>query len=417
MLSAETIKIIKSITPAVAANAETITRKPSRGNHHAETITRNFYERMFREDPKIRSFFNQAHQHSGGQQNALAGAICAYFTHIDNLDAIRPAVELIAQKHCSLGVKAEHYPIIGKHLLRAIKDVMGDAADQKVMDAVAEAYQFLAHVCIGREQTVYDEQKAAKGGWNGFLSFVVERKVSESDVVTSFYLRPLDDRPLPTFKPGQYVTVSIEHPTTPTSPRNYSLSDRPETGHYRISVKRETATSDGAPDGLISTYLHDAVQENDCLQIGPPCGSFTIDSVEDGHPIVMLAGGIGVTPLLSMAKTLVHQDVKSSLHFVHAVRNSSVHAFGKEVRALQVERDNVQTHIFYDQPLSNDVAQGRCDLAGVIDVDWLRKNTPYARADFYFCGPAPFMQSVSASLQELGVDAERIHFEFFGPLQ
>ncbi|MCP4192520.1 MAG: NO-inducible flavohemoprotein [Planctomycetaceae bacterium] len=403
MLTPQTIEIIKSITPAVEANAE--------------PITRNFYQRMFEANPEVQSFFNQAHQHSGGQQNALAGAICAYFSHIDNLDVLRPAIELIAQKHCSLGVKAGHYPIVGKHLLSAIKDVMGDAANKEIMDAVAEAYQFLAHICAGREQTIYEEQKSAKGGWNGYRTFIVDRKVSENDVVASFYLRPLDEGPLPPFKPGQYITVSIEHPTTPTSPRNYSLSDRPDLGHYRISVKREVAMSDDVPDGLISTFLHDVVQQNDCIQVGPPCGEFTIDSVEDGRPIVLLAGGIGVTPLLSMAKTLVYQEVKSEIHFVQAARNSSVHTFADEVRGLSDNRDNVHTQIFYEQPLDDDVAQGNCDHVGVIDTNWIRTAIPWSEADFYFCGPHPFMQSVYASLRELGVDTSRIHFETFGPLR
>jgi len=403
MLTPQTIEIVKAITPAVAANAE--------------IITRNFYQRMFKANPEVQSFFNQAHQHSGGQQNALAGAICAYFRHIDNLDALRPAIELIAQKHCSLGVKAGHYPIVGKHLLAAIKDVMGDAASKEIMDAVAEAYQFLAHICVGREQSIYEEQKSATGGWNDYRTFIVERKVPENDVITSFYLRPLDEGPLPTFKPGQYITVSIEHPATPTSPRNYSLSDRPDLGHYRISVKREVAVSHDVPSGLISNFLHDVVQQNDCIQVGPPCGEFTIDSVEDGRPIVMLAGGIGVTPLLSMAKTLVYQDVKSDIHFVQAARHSSVHTFADEVRGLNANRDNVHTQIFYDQPLDDDVAQGKCDHVGVIDTNWIRTATPWSEADFYFCGPRPFMQNVYASLQELGVDALRIHFETFGPLQ
>ena len=404
MLSELSIEIIRAVAPAVAANAE--------------LITHNFYERLFRENPEFRPFFNQTHQQSGSQPGALAEAVCAYFTHIDHLEILRPAVELIAQKHCSLGVKPEQYPTIAKHLLRAIKDVMGDDADQKVMDAVAESLQFLAHALIGREQTIYEEQKAPKGGWNGYQAFIVERKVPESDIVTSFYLRPLDqDRPLPIFKPGQYITVSIEHPTTPTSPRNYSLSDRPDVGHYRISVKRERASVDNAPDGLISTYLHDVVEQNDCLQIGPPCGDFTIDSVESGRPIVMLAGGIGVTPLLSMAKALVHQEVKSPIQFVQAARNSNVHAFADEVRALQANRDSVQTHVVYDQPLEDDAASGRCDEVGVIDLDWLRDNTPHSIADFYVCGPKPFMHNVAASLRELGVEEDRSHFEFFGPMQ
>src|SRR6187397_2054432 len=114
MLQPKTIEIIKAITPLVAANAETITRR--------------FYQLMFEGDPQVKAFFNQAHQHSGGQQRALAGAICAYFANIDNLAALGPAVELIAQKHCSLAIQPEHYPIVGKHLLVAIKDVLGEAA-------------------------------------------------------------------------------------------------------------------------------------------------------------------------------------------------------------------------------------------------------------------------------------------------
>src|SRR6056297_3290549 len=138
MLSEKTIAIVKEITPVVAANAE--------------VITRCFYQRMFTGNPEVKAFFNQAHQHSGGQQRALAGAICAYFTHIDDLEALGPAVELIAQKHCSLGVQPEHYPIVGKHLIDAIKDVMGEGATDEIIAAVAEAYGVLAEVCTDREQ-------------------------------------------------------------------------------------------------------------------------------------------------------------------------------------------------------------------------------------------------------------------------
>ena len=403
MLSSQTIEIVRAAAPGVAANAQ--------------AITRNFYIRMFRDNPEVRPFFNQAHQRSGAQQDALANAICAYFAHIEDLESLRPAIEVIAQKHCSLGVQPEHYPIVGKHLLAAMKEVMADAATEEVMRAIADSYEFLAHIFVGREQSIYEEQKAVDAGWSGYRTFIVERKVPECNVITSFYLRRLDERRLPTFKPGQYITVSIGHPATPTSPRNYSLSDRPDVGYFRISVKRESGTSEGVPDGLISTYLHDVVQQHDCIQVGPPCGEFTIEAVEDGRPIVMLAGGIGVTPLLSMAKTLVHQNVNSPIHFAQAVRNSTVHAFGKEVRGLKSNRDNVETQILYDQPMDDDVAQGRCDQVGVIDADWLRRKTPWSDADFYFCGPKPFMQNIYSSLRKLGVDTSRLHYEFFGPSQ
>ncbi|MGV3485786.1 MAG: NO-inducible flavohemoprotein [Planctomycetaceae bacterium] len=403
MLDAQTIRIIKDITPAVAANAETITRR--------------FYERMFAGNPEVKAFFNQSHQHSGGQQKALAGAICAYFAHIDQLEVLLPAVELIAQKHCSLGIQPEHYPIVGKHLLAAIKDVMGDGATDEIIDAVAQAYQVLADVCIGREAAIYQEQLLADGGWNGYRSFVVDRKVRESDLVTSFYLRPADGQPLPTYLPGQYITVRVDHPTTPTSPRNYSLSDRPGQGHYRISVKREAAPCAHAPAGLISSHLHDSVHVGDTLELGPPCGEFTLIPEQASRPLVFLAGGIGVTPLLSMAKSLVAAKSETPIYFLQAARNSRVHAFAEELQELAREGARVSTYVVYDNPLDDDLESGKCDAHGVITSERLREWTPVDDAMFYICGPKPFMASVRSDLDALGVDESRVRYEFFGPKQ
>src|SRR5690606_5129246 len=171
------------------------------------------------------------------------------------------------------------------------------------------------------EAEIYREQQLKQGGWNGYRRFVVDRKVPESDIVTSFYLKPADGEPLPDYLPGQYITVRIDHPHTPTSPRNYSLSDRPGTGYYRISVKREPAPHDEAPAGLISNHLHDSIQAGNELEIGPPCGEFTLDpAAANGRPIVFLAGGIGVTPLLSMAKSLQHVGATTPVRFVQAAR-------------------------------------------------------------------------------------------------
>jgi nitric oxide dioxygenase len=404
MLSMKTVQIIKEITPAVAANAETITRR--------------FYERMFEGNPEVRVFFNSAHQHSGGQQRALAGAICAYLTNIDNLEILTPAIELIAQKHCSLGIKAEHYPIVGKHLLDAIKDVMGDGATDEVIGAVAEAYGLLSDVCISREAQIYDAQTSAPGGWTGYRKFVVDQKTLESEVVTSFYLKPIDGQPIPDYLPGQYITVKVGHPTTPTSPRNYSLSDQPGTGYYRISVKRETSTVKGAPDGLISNYLHDQVNVGDTIDVGPPCGEFTIDpSTKADRPIVFLAGGIGVTPLLSIAKSLVGKKSKIPIYFLQAAKNSCVHALGSEVRSLSANSGSVQTLILYDAPLADDLQSGKCDVEGLVTTEILRDYTPFEDADFYLCGPSPFMGSVVSALKNLGVEGSRVRHEFFGPKQ
>jgi nitric oxide dioxygenase len=402
MLTDQTVRIVKETAPAVAA--------------HAEAITRRFYALMFAGNPEVKAYFNQAHQHSGGQQRALAGAICAYAANIDNLGALGPAVELIAQKHCSLGIQAEHYPIVGKYLLMAIVDILGDAATEEVLAAWGEAYQFLAKIFIDREQAIYDEQAAQPGGWNGYRQFRVDRKVAESDIVTSLYLKPVDGGPIAAFKPGQYITVRVDHPTTPTSPRNYSLSDRPGRDYYRISVKREPALAANAPDGLISNYLHDEINVGDTLEVGPPCGEFTLDLDRVGkRPVVLLSGGIGITPLLSMLHALAEKNVDAPVYFLHASRNSRVHSHAEEVRRLAARRANVVTHFIYDQPLHDDVAEGRCDGDGFLDAKRLQELLPTPQADFYFCGPKAFMANVARDLKDWGVDEADLHYEFFGP--
>lgn len=400
MLSPKTLEIVKTTAPVVAANAEAITQR--------------FYSLMFAGNPEVRAFFNQAHQHAGTQPRALAGAIIAYASNIDNLGVLGPAVELIAQKHCALMIKPEHYPIVGKHLLVAIKDVLGEAITDEVRDAWAEAYGLLATVLIDREAEIYRQQAAQKGGWNGYRSFVVDRKVKESDIVTSFYLKPADGGPLATFKPGQYVTVKVDHPKTPTSPRNYSLSDRPDQNHYRISVKREP----GSPPGLISNYLHDVVNEGDILNLGPPCGEFTLDPNAARHrSIVLISGGVGLTPMMSMLKTLAHRSVETPVYFIHGSRHGGTHALGEEVRRIAAERPNVRVHIRYNEPRPGDVEDGRCDDVGVIDVPLLEQLVPGLEGDFYLCGPKPFMACLYNGLMGCGVPDDRIHFEFFGPKQ
>ena len=402
MLSEQTIQIVKATAPAVA--------------EHAETITRRFYLRLFEGNPEVQAYFNQSHQHSGGQQRALAGAICAYAANIDNLDALGPAVELIAQKHCSLGIQPEHYPIVGKHLLAAIKDVLGDAATDEIIAAWGDAYGFLAGIFTGREAEIYQQQTEVAGGWNGYRRFTVQRKKPESEIITSFYLHPADGGELAPFKAGQYITVRIDHPTTPTSPRNYSLSDRPGAGYYRISVKREPSLAAGAPAGLISNYLHEHVHEGDTLELGPPCGEFTLDPAQaNGRPIVLISGGIGITPVLSMLKSLAHHDAKTPVHFIHAARNSRVHALAGEVRGLAAECPNIRPHFRYDAPLADDLAEQRCDSTGIVDAALLRELLPSKDAEFYFCGPKPFMVGLYHGLKQWGVDESQIHFEFFGP--
>lgn len=293
MLSREAIEIVQATAPVVA--------------EHAEAITRRFYALMFAENPEVLAYFNSAHHHSGGQQRALAGAICAYAANIDDLSALGLAIELIAQKHCSLGIQAEHYPIVSKRLLSAIQEVLGAAATEEVLAAWEEAYRMLAKTFIEREGEIYSSRRSTLGGWNGYRSFRVQCKLRENDYIASLYLTQWDDGPMLAYLAGQYITVNIEHPPLPASPRNYSLSERPGTGYFRISVKRETGPGIGSSADVVSHVLRDGVQEGDVLQIGPPCGDFTLDPTAlSSQRIVLIAGGIGVTPTLAILKELAH---------------------------------------------------------------------------------------------------------------
>ncbi|MCL4104816.1 UNVERIFIED_CONTAM: hypothetical protein GTU68_034255 [Idotea baltica] len=397
MLSESTIQIIKAITPAVAENAV--------------KITTCFYGRMFEGNPEVKAFFNAAHQESGKQPLALAQAVGAYFSNIDRLEVLGPAVELIAQKHCALGILPEHYPIVGRHLLDAIGEVMGDAVTDEVVAAVGEAYGLLADICIERERQIYAEQKAAAGGWNGYRPFSVDRKEVESDEVTSFYLKPTDGQQIPDFLPGQYLTVKFDLSDAPTAPRNYSLSHRPGQDFYRISVKREPARNDSAPGGLVSNHLHNSVNVGDVVNVGPPCGEFTlqVDSAENA-PVVFLAGGIGVTPLLSMIQAHTNSGATAPITLIHASRSENVQAFKGEVEKLQADHPNLQTYFLYED---SDSGAGRGRLTKEQLADW----TDAVNSSFYCCGPPAFLNHVTVLMNDLQVAPDRQHMEFFGPKQ
>ncbi|MED0681138.1 NO-inducible flavohemoprotein [Aneurinibacillus thermoaerophilus] len=400
MLSPKTIEIIKSTVPVL--------------EDHGKAITTRFYESMLTNHPELLNIFNHANQKQGRQQTALANAVYAAAANIDNLEAILPAVIQIAHKHISLGVKPEHYPIVGKYLLIAIKDVLGNAATDEIIQAWKEAYQAIADVFISVEAEMYQQAERQEGGWAGFRKFIVVKKVKESDVITSFYLKPEDGQAIASFLPGQYISMKIGIPGEKyTHIRQYSLSDSPGKDYYRISVKREDESAD-KPAGIVSTYLHKHVQEGDVLQISVPAGDFVLD-MEKELPIVLISGGVGLTPMISMLNTLAEVQPEREVTFIHAAINSTVHAMREHVTRLATERGNVRSFVCYEKPTEEDRAARNYDKEGYIDLEWLQTIVPSPRADFYFCGPIPFMKTIYGALKQWGVAEEAIHFEFFGP--
>lgn len=380
---------------------------------HGVALTRHFYARMFKHNPELREVFNQGHQRSGGQQEALAAAVTAYAQNIDHPEVLLPVLERVASKHISLGVRAEHYAIVGRHLLASIAEVLGEAATPALIDAWAAAYGQLAQLLTSMEQRGYDMAATQSDGWTGWRSFRVRTKRAESEEITSFELVPADGGGVPEFLPGQYVSVRLFLPELGyRQPRQYSVSDAPGRGHLRISVKRESA-GPGKSEGMVSNRLHQHIQVNDVIELSPPAGDFFLH--QDRHtPVVLLSAGVGITPMISMLTHLHATSPNRQVRFIHAVRNAEVQAFAPLVQELTQHMGDARTWIVHET--SNEKAMSiRPDAIGRVDVKQLAgQGYLPPDADYYLCGPKEFMAIQIGELKALGVASERIHAEAFG---
>jgi nitric oxide dioxygenase len=383
---------------------------------HGEAITRVFYQQMFEAHPELLNLFNPANQRDGGQARSLAASILAYAAHIDHLEQLGGMVDMIAHKHFSLQVLPEHYPIVGEHLLGAISTVLGEAATPEIIEAWAAAYGQLAEIMIVREEVLYAEGEQTEGGWRGYKPFKVIRKEQESETITSFYLASADGKPLPDFKPGQYLAVRFHVSGSDYEQiRQYSLSHAPAKQFYRISVKREGAPrhASEAPDGQVSNHLHDEVHVGDVVQASMPTGNFVLDE-NKSNPVVLLSGGVGITPTICMLQHLARQGKRTVL-FVHATIGRAHHAFRKDLRQLEKDSENVKTVVYYEDPSAEDVPGLHHDEVGRISLDSLRRHLPSGEAEFYYCGPPGFMGAVEGVLDQLGIPLHKRYSEAFAP--
>lgn len=393
-LTAEQVARVKATAPVFA--------------EHGVTITRHFYRRMFANRPELRNLFNQTHQASGTQPETLAKAVYAYAANIDNLGALSAAVGRIANKHASLNIRPEHYPIVGENLLASVVEVLGDAVDEATLDAWRAAYAQLAQIMIGAEAKLYEQAP-----WSGYRPFLVSRKQVESGEITSFYLTPADGGAAPQFKPGQFVSVKrhVEELGV-DQPRQYSLSDAPHGKWLRISVKREAGCED-VPAGRVSTQMHDGVEAGSIVDVTAPMGEFCLDR-EKATPVVLVSGGVGITPTMSMLSTLVAEGSQRRVAFVHACRNGRVHAFRQWLADTVAKHANVSRAVFYEEVSPADQHGIDYDFVGRIDFASLRDQAVLPDADYYLCGPIPFMEQQCDALVALGVDPARVHTEVFG---
>jgi ferredoxin-NADP reductase len=244
--------------------------------------------------------------------------------------------------------------------------------------------------------------------WTGLRPFRVSAVVDEAERCRSFYLVPEDGRPLPRFEPGQYLTFQL--PTAdPMRPlvRCYSLSERPREDFYRVTIKRAAA-------GRGSSYFHGEARPGALLQVEAPQGAFFLDPTDDS-PLVLVGGGIGVTPIMSMAAALVHRRDKRLINVFTGFRNSGEHPFRVRLAELAASMPNLRLNVCYSRPLATDREGCEYDHRGHIDAARLRRALPSSNFRYYVCGPAAMMKSLVPELLQWGVPAEHIHYEAFGP--
>ncbi|WP_431225366.1 NO-inducible flavohemoprotein [Serratia sp. L9] len=392
MLDSQTIATVKSTLPLLAETGP--------------KLTAHFYDRMFAHNPELKDIFNMSNQRNGDQRQALFDAICAYASNLENLAALLPAVERIAQKHASFNIQPDQYQIVGHHLLATLDEMFNPG--QEVLDAWGKAYGVLANVFIQREGQIYQESEQDNGGWRDLRAFRIVKKQPQSEVISSFVLAPVDGGRVAEYKPGQYLAVyinddSLEHQEI----RQYSLTTSPNGEYYRIAVKREE-------QGAVSNFLHQKAKEGDVIYLAPPHGDFFLQ-VETTTPVALISAGVGQTPMLGMLNTLHDNQHQAEILWLHAAENGAVHAFADEVADIAGRLPELSTHIWYREPNTDDVKGQDYDSQGLMDLSPLRSTLCNPLMQYYFCGPVAFMQYVGQQLLEMGVEAERIHYECFGP--
>jgi nitric oxide dioxygenase len=399
MLSAKSAEIVRATLPAIGAAIG--------------DITPVFYQRMFAAHPELkRDLFNRGNQAQGDQQRALAGAVAAYATMLVSEGApdSKDILARIAHKHASLGIVAEQYSIVHKHLFEAIVQILGDAVTEEVAAAWDEVYWSMADALIAMEGKLYEDAGVEPGlVWQ---QLVVRRRVQESPDTVSFMLARPDGATLPFARPGQYVSVAVHLPDGARQIRQYSLTRAPERTEWGITVKAigESRNEDGflIPAGEVSNFLHNNVFEGDELTVSLPFGDLILTDTPE--PLLLISAGIGCTPIIGMLHYLTQTEDDRFVTVLHADRSPARHAHRHELSELVAKLPGATMHHWYEdlgvRPATDTTALGRIDL-GTVEIR--------TDAQTYLCGPLPFMESVRAALIERGVPEENIHYEVFGP--
>lgn len=370
MLTEKEKDIIKSTVPVL--------------EEYGSEITKTFYQNMFQAHPELLNMFNQTNQEVGDQPKALANTVLAAARHIDNLEAIVPAVIGIGHKHRALNVYPEHYPIVGKYLLTGIKDVLGDNATDEILDAWGKYYEQIAQVFIDVEKDMY-----AKEDWEGFKPFEVVNKEQLSDDIVRFTVKN-ESLKFPV-EAGQYITVKVSPKDYPYEAlRHYSISSIDTANGLQFAVKRE---GEGDTKGVVSHYVYNDVNVGDTIELSAPAGDFLLNPEDE--QLLFVAGGVGITPIMAMIEEAIQNNKNAKL--IYSVRNESEFAFKDEIEAL---KEKIEVDVRFTD-----------ETGRLMGKDF----RPYIDHSVYLCGSMHFMQAMIDFLEDEGIELSQINYEPFGP--
>lgn len=394
MLSDTSRPVIEATLPVVGENIQEIARR--------------FYAHMFTENPGlIDGLFNRGNQADGKQQQALAGSVAAFAGMLVNTPDQLPdhLLSRISHKHVSLGLRPDQYQVVHDHLMWAIVDVLGDAVTPEVAAAWDEVYWLMANLLINNERGLYDAVRLSpETVWR---TWRVAERIQETEDVVTFIVERTDERDVKPSLPGQYVTIQVLMPDGVRQPRQYSLTRADDGEHRQFSVKRVHGLA--TPDGEVSNLLHSSVHVGDEVTLSAPFGDVVLKFTD--RPIVFASAGIGVTPMAGMLSHLVASGSQRKVAMLHADNSVDTFALRRQIQDDLRTMPDASLNTWFLEP-SKPTLMVDGELAGFMDVSAI--DLP-ADAEYYLCGPLPFMQAVRSSLIARGVPAKDIQYEVFGP--
>ncbi|WP_211879681.1 globin domain-containing protein [Pseudarthrobacter albicanus] len=394
MLSDTSLPVIKATLPAVG--------------ERIEEIAKRFYEHMFDARPDLLDgLFNRGNQADGRQQQALAGSIAAFAgLLVDKPDQVPDhLLSRISHKHVSLGLSPDQYQIVHDHLMWAIVDVLGDAVTPEVAAAWDEVYWLMANMLINKERGLYNAvHLSPETIWR---TWRVAQRIQETEDVVSFVVERTDERDVKPSLPGQYVTIRMPMPDGVQQPRQYSLTRADDGLHRQFAVKRVHGLS--TPDGEMSTLLHDGVQVGDEVVLSAPFGDVVLEYTD--RPLVLASAGIGITPMAGMLSHLVKSGSQRQVMLLHA--DDSEESFPLRAQVTEdlakLADGTLKTWFLYAAEGGKSSESG---FSGFMDVSAVELPDD---AEYYLCGPLPFLQSVRSALVAGGVRPRDVQYEVFGP--